>query len=219
MNQAAPGEHILQRIRVTSAQREALRYVSHLDMHLIWERTLRRAGLPLAYSKGFHPNPRLHLASALPLGFLSRCEITDFWLEMDEPPDLDNLAVQIQRSAPPGLEILCAETISLQAPPLQTQVIAAEFRAQPLDPLDAAALSIDVEVLLAATTLPRERRGKPYDLRPLLESLVVDSAQHPALHMRLAAREGATGRPEEVLLALGLDPASFRVERLALILA
>ncbi len=63
----------LLRVRMTYARREALRYVSHLDMQMVWERTLRRARMPLAYTKGFNPNPRLHLASALPLGFLSRC--------------------------------------------------------------------------------------------------------------------------------------------------
>jgi len=215
MSQVPP----LQRFRLTYARREALRYTSHLDMYRVWERTLRRAALPLAYSKGFHPNPRLHIASALPLGFLSRCEIADAWLEMDEPPDLEGLAAQIQASAPPGLAITHAESIPLEAPPLQTQVIAAEFSARPLDALDAAALAASVEALLAEPALPRERRGKPYDLRPLIEDLSVTQDDCPAIHLRLAARSGATGRPEEVLLALGCDPACFRIERTALILA
>jgi radical SAM-linked protein len=209
----------LQRIRMTYARREALRYISHLDMHMVWERTLRRARLPLAYSKGFHPNPRLHLASALPLGFLSRCELCDFWLELPEPPDLQDLIAQVQNAAPPGLEITHAEMISLQTAALQTQVIAAEFCAVPLDAMDGAVLAQTVENLLAEPSIPRERRGKPYDLRLLVESLSVQLAERPELYMRLTAREGATGRPEEVLLALGYDPASFRVERLALILS
>lgn len=208
----------LQRIRVRSAKREALRYVSHLDMHMVWERTLRRAGLPLAYSKGFHPNPRLHLASALPLGFLSRCEITDFWLDLAEPPDLAVLAAQVQAAAPPGLEILQVETVPLREPALQIQVTAAEFAAAPLDPVDEAALSQAVSSLLASQAILRERRGKPYDLRPLVESLEVIPGEQPLLRMRLAAREGATGRPEEVLQALGQDPAGYRVERLKLFL-
>lgn len=212
-------ETSLQRIRITYARREALRYVSHLDMQLVLERTLRRAGLPLAYSKGFHPTPRLHIASALPLGFLSRCELADFWLEVGEAPDLERLSAQIQASAPPGLDILQAESASLDSPPLQTRVVAAEYTAQPLDPLDGPGLVRAVEALLCAGTLPRERRGKPYDLRPLIESLMINQGSYPGLHMRLTAREGATGRPEEVLLALGLDPDSFRVERTALILS
>jgi hypothetical protein len=74
--------------------------------------------------------------------------------------------------------------------------------------------------LLNTETLPRERRGKAYDLRPLVEDLQVRQGENnrPVLYMRLAAREGATGRPEEVLSALDLDPSAFRVVRTALIL-
>ncbi len=213
------------RVRLVYARREPLRYISHLDMQLVWERTLRRAGLPLAYSQGFNPNPRLHMAAALPLGFLSQGEIADFWLEMPpgtETPDLEDWVARIRAAVPPGLEISQAWLVPLQAPALQTQVLAAEYTATALDPLDRAQLSQAIEDLLRQEHLPRERRGKPYDLRPLIQRLdlnLPDSDQPVTLAMRLAAREGATGRPEEVLVALGLDPANFRIERILLILA
>lgn len=206
------------RIRLHFSRGQALRYVSHLDMHLLWERTLRRAGMPLAYTKGFNPNPRLHQAAALPLGFLSRAEITDFWLEISELPDLEQIKSQIQAAAPPGLVIDRIESIPLQAPALQTQVISSSYRAAPLDPMDPDALVEAVADLLEAKTIQRERKGKPYDLRPLIERLVVEAERIAVLEMQLTAREGATGRPEEVILALGLDPAEFRVERTTLIL-
>lgn len=210
------------RVRLKYARLDALRYTSHLEMHLVWERTLRRAGLPLAYSQGFNPRPRLHVASALPLGFLSRCEIADVWLNQEEQEaqnDLDATAARIQAAAPPGLVITGCSIISLSQPALQTQVQSAEYLALPLDPLDEASLSAAVAALLEAAELPRERRGKPYNLRPLIQTLEIrptSEEQSPGLCMRLEAREGATGRPEEVLLALGLDPAAFRVERIAL---
>lgn len=213
----------LYRVRVAYTHGEALRYVSHLEMHLVWERTLRRSGVPLAYSQGFSPHPRLHLASALPLGFLSRCELTDFWLDYpgsSPPPDLDALARQVQASAPPGLEITAVELAALDLPALQTQVRSAEYLALSLDPLDPTLLAERVAHLLAADSLPRERRGKPYDLRLLVEALEVRETADgtPALFTRLAAREGATGRPEELLDALGFDSTGFRVERTRLIL-
>ncbi len=254
-------EKTLYRVRLYYARGEALRYVSHLDTQLVWERTLRRAGIPLAYSQGFNPRPRLHLASALPLGFLSRCEITDLWLELppgSPAPDPGALAALAQRAAPPGLEITRCELVDLRQPALQTRVQAAEYLAAPLDPVDLENLSHQVEQILSAATLPRERQrspgkpGKPYDLRPLIEALEVRPAAamerssagtearlavpaassgaearlavpgapgKPALYMRLAAREGATGRPEEVLAALGQEPTDWRVERLNLLLA
>jgi radical SAM-linked protein len=220
-------ETTLCRVRITYARRDALRYVSHLDMQTVWERTLRRAGVPLAYSQGFNPRPRLHLASALPLGFLSRCEITDIWLEMPSgapSPDPETLGPQVEASAPPGLDVLGVEIVPLNLPALQTQVKSAEYVAEPLAPTGNDALREAVRRLLAEPALPRERRGKPYDLRLLVETLEVRAqssigeGEEPTLFMRLAAREGATGRPEEVLAALGFDPVDWRVERTALIL-
>jgi len=75
-------------------------------------------------------------------------------------------------------------------------------------------LAARVSDLLEAEALERERRGKFYDLRPLIEDLQAKDAQN--LELRLAARSGATGRPEEVLLALGIDPVTARVHRTAL---
>lgn len=208
----------LQRIRLTYSRGEELRYVSHLDMHLMWERTFRRARLPLAYSQGFNPHPRMHLASALPLGFLSRVEIIDVWLEGEqEPSRVQELA---QASTPPGLKIYQAELVPLGEPALQTQVSYAEYLATPLDPLSANELEQAVQAVLAAKSLPRERRGKAYDLRPLIETLEVHpSGDKAQVHMRLSARESATGRPEEVIRAMELDPTVFRVERTGLILS
>ena len=73
------------RLRITFHKTAAMRYTGHLDLHKTWERTIRRARLPLAYSQGYHPQPRLNVASALPLGFTSECELLDLWLA-DEVP-------------------------------------------------------------------------------------------------------------------------------------
>ncbi len=219
----APEPRAVFRVRVAYRRGAALRYVSHLDMQTVWERTLRRAGVALAYSKGFNPRPRLHLASALPLGFTSQHELTDFWLSLppgSPPPDMGALTRLLETSSPPGLEIETVALADLSLPALQTQVQAAEYLAVPMDAMEADGLSNAVQSLLAAESLMRERRGKPYDLRKLVEALEVRPASDgsPALFMRLTAREGATGRPEEVLDALKLDATVFRVERLKLIL-
>ncbi len=70
--------------------------------------------------------------------------------------------------------------------------------------------------MLESESIPRERRGKFYDLRPLIEALTAD-IESSTLQMTLAAREGATGRPDEVLTALGIEPEYARVERTRLI--
>ncbi len=218
------------RIRITFSKSGALRYTGHLDLHSIWERTVRRAGLPLSYTQGFHPGPKIQLASALPLGFIGRAEVVDVWLVdavvaglIPAQGDLlDHLYKEIlQPAAPPGLVISSVEVVDEHSPALQTQVASAEYEVTLLEPGDRPGLVKGISALLEASSLSRERRGKTYDLRPLIESLALlpgDGSGELRLHMRLAAREGATGRPEEVLDALGIPFETTRIERTRLIL-
>ncbi len=207
------------RLRVTFSKQGPLRYTGHLDLHKIWERAARRANLPLTYSQGFHPHPQIQLAAALPLGFSSRCELVD--MKLNETLSLDGLVERIQAAVPAGLHILAAESVDERAPALQTQVISAEFEVELLAGLDLDDLTQRLDSVIAAASLPRERRGKPYDLRPLIEMLALTPSRSPGgragVFMRLAAREGATGRPEEVLDALGIPLENTRVERSRLI--
>lgn len=207
----------MQRIRIYFAKTPAMRFTGHLDLYRTWERTFRRANLPLAYTQGFNPHPRIALASALPLGFTSDSEIADVWLDPDLP--IEEVEPALARALPPGVQVSRLVAADLRAPALQTQVEAAEYEATLLDPLPD--LEGQVEALLAAETLPRRRRDKPYDLRPLvleLKLLPPDEDGHQRLFMRLSARENATGRPEEVIAALGGDPTAGRVHRTKLIL-
>src|SRR4030067_2785252 len=104
------------RLRITFAKTEAMRYTGHLDLHRTWERTLRRAKLPLAYSQGFKPHPRIVLASALPLGCTSQHEIVDVWLERQE--SLSVIAARLSRAAPPGLRVLEVSEVAPNLPSL-----------------------------------------------------------------------------------------------------
>ncbi len=180
-----------------------------MDLHKTWERILRRAGLPLAYSQGFHPQPKIHLAAALPLGFTSECELVDVWLT--ETVDVDTVVTELPRATSPGIEIRSVREAAESLPALQTLVRSADYVATV--PGDVSGLVQRVADLLSVERLPRERRGKVYDLRPLIESL---SLEGNVLRMRLAARDAATGRPEEVLDALGLGDRQVAVHRTAL---
>jgi hypothetical protein len=113
------------------------------------------------------------------------------------------------------------EVVDEHSPALQTKVVSAEYEVTLLEPGDGSGLVKGISALLGAASLSRERRGKTYDLRPLIESLELlpgDGSGTLRLHMRLAAREGATGRPEEVLDALRIPFETTRIERTLLIL-
>src|SRR5512136_903583 len=81
------------RLRITFSKSGALRYTGHLDLQTTWERIVRRAGLPLAYTQGFHPGPRIQIASALPLGFIGHAEIVDIWLR--EPVPVNTVGAEL----------------------------------------------------------------------------------------------------------------------------
>jgi radical SAM-linked protein len=205
------------RLRITFAKTASMRYTSHLDLHRTWERTVRRAKLPLAYSQGYNRRPRLQLAMALPLGYTSECELLDAWFET--ALELPAARSALERAAPPGLQVLSVDEVDLREPPLQTRVWSAVYSVTLLDPVPD--LGSRLAALLGAQSLPRERRGKAYDLRPLVEALsqmTPDEDGRACLHMQLAAREGHTGRPDEVLLALGISAENARVRRAQLIL-
>jgi radical SAM-linked protein len=206
------------RLRITFAKQGALRYTSALDLHKIWERTARRANLPLAYSQGFHPQPKIQLAAALPLGFSSRGELADLWLTTEVP--LEGLVARIQAAVPPGLQILALDAVDEGGPALETLLESAEYEVTLLEPLDAADVSHRLGALLASDAVPRERRGKPYDLRPLIDQLsLLPSGEGVGqrIFMRLAARPSATGRPDEVLAELGIPMEDARIERTVLV--
>jgi radical SAM-linked protein len=209
----------MQRLRLTFSKTAAMRYTGHLDLHATWERTMRRAGLPLAYSQGFHPQPKIQLASALPLGFTSECEMGDVWLETAH--DLAEARARLERAAPPGIVIHALAEVPEGTPKLQVALRAAEYQALIASTLSAEELDARIAALLAQTEIPRVRREKKYDLRPLIETLAraaSDDLGH-TLVMRLAAREGATGRPEEVVEALGHSAAEARFHRQRLFLS
>lgn len=207
------------RLRITFAKTGSLRYTGHLDLHRIWERTCRRAELPLSYSQGFHPQPRISLAAALPLGFIGQAELVDIWLDREE--DLMSILKALQAACPPGLVLTAIQSIDQRQPALQTQVRSAEYEIQFLDAIEPEQVKSRVDELLACESIPRQRRGKDYDLRPLIEGMVLGKPEPNNLYsltLKLSASPSATGRPEEVLAELGFSPENTRVTRTRLIL-
>jgi radical SAM-linked protein len=205
------------RVRITFTKQGALRYTGHLDLHKLWERAMRRAELPISYSQGYHPQPKISIAAALPLGFASRGEVLDVRLNEEIPTE--EIASRLKDNLPPDIQVTGVESVDERAPALQTQVLSAKYEVHLTERIDPSELKRKVEELLASESLPRERRGKFYDLRPLIEilNIVTEADGKVWLQMTLAAREGATGRPEEVLNALEILPEYTRVERTQLI--
>jgi len=203
----------LHRLRITFAKGGTIKYTSHLDLARMWERALRRARVGLAYSGGFNPRPKLQLAAALPLGHTGEAEWLDIWLE--EAMSVEDFTRALVPVLPDGLTVSQVRQVRLREPALQTQVIAAEYCVTVEWDEPVGKVKARVERLLAAAELPQERRGRQYDLRPLIERLWLERAGggEVVLGMQLSARAGATARPEAVLEALGMGGAFARYSR------
>jgi radical SAM-linked protein len=202
-----------QRYRIEFSKTESMRYTGHLDLILTWERTFRRAGLPLSYSEGFNARPVINLASPLPLGFISSAELGDFWLS--NPITSDEFEQSLQKALPPGLEINAIEELEeIHGPKLPSQVISSTYSVELFHP--EPELSQKVEQILQSDSIIRKnKRGKEYDLRPLILDLVLseNNDQTQFLQIKLVTQPNQTGRPDEVLLALEIPPSETRITR------
>jgi radical SAM-linked protein len=205
--------------RILFAKIEAMRFTGHLDLFRAWERLLRRAQVPLAYSTGFHPHPKIQIGAALPLGVTGENELLD--IETSEECDAEALARQISDAVPPGLSDIRVTALAADSPGLEKLVVAGDYIAVPLDGVWPEDLPQRIEQLLAGATLPRERRGKSYDLRPRILSLALDgnvpALTQRGLRMKLSLTPDATGRPDEVLSALDMESLPVLVKREKLI--
>ncbi len=219
MSSPSPPTPVRARYRIRFGKDGALRYISHLDLARVWERTLRRAGAPLMYSQGFNPHPQMQLAAALPLGCASTCELLDIWLEGDIPPP-EALLPRLQAAAPEGLTVQAVWPVDEHSPALQTLTRSAVYHVRFNVPPNREDLQARVKALLEQPAIWRERRGKHYDLRPLIERLEVLPEEPPALELEVKlSQEEGTGRPDEVLDALGLDVYSVHITRTAITFA
>ncbi|MFW5714282.1 MAG: TIGR03936 family radical SAM-associated protein [Brevefilum sp.] len=211
-------QDLITRIRVQYTKGHPLRFTGHLDLQRLWERLLRRSGLPVRYSQGYHPRARLNLASALPLGFISDSELLDFW--MNEPRPLDEVQQRLEAASPPGMDILSVEEVALSEDSLQSRMHASEFDVAFFDPIELEELNEKVRVILAKDEIIRKRRKKTYNLRPLilkLEAQLLHDSQ-PGLWMSLLAEPGVTGRPDEVLDEMGFENTQYLIRRIQLLL-
>jgi len=207
----------MERIRLIYSKGSELQFTGNLDMQKVWERSFRRAGLPLAYSQGFHPQPRIQQACPLPLGFLSSNDLIDIWLNGEE--SIEMIRSRLLPALQPGITIQEILLIPLQEKPLQTRIKAAVYRVQIEDEIWFTNLQQRIEAILSREGIQRERRGKSYNLRPLIENIKILQEKSPVLQMTLTTLPSATGRPEEVLDELGIPWQETIIERTGLILS
>jgi radical SAM-linked protein len=212
------------RIRFCFAVAGELKYLSHLDLMRLFQRALRRAALPLAYSQGFNPHPRLSLAAPLPVGVTAAQELGDIFLADDSITPAQFLK-RLQEQLPAGLTLNGAAVVAPEAPSLAAQVSTARYRAVWngfASPPAVPELQDAVAQLLSLPEIKVSRRGKggkavTTDIRPYIHALTAGAEGGPVLEMLLKAGSGGgvspfvvLGRLEEIRTgAAAEDPAFF----------
>jgi radical SAM-linked protein len=212
----------VQRLRVTFCRDEEVKYITHLDLMRFWERALRRAEIPLAYSQGFSPGPRISLAAPLPVGVTSSGELMDVYLSRRVTPyDFINAVGQ---QLPAGIVIREVREVGLGLPSLQSQVRWSEYQVDVATDRPGEEVQEAVAKLLAAESLPwqhqRDKEVRRYDLRSLVRDLWLEGLGDGlcTLGMRLRTDSQASGRAEQVAAALGFSEPPLRIHRSRLIL-
>lgn len=191
-----------------------MRYISHLDVLRFWERAIRRAGLPLSYSQGFTPHPKLAFASPLPLGFVGEAEVMD--VTLDERIEHDDFVERVAVQASDDLAVVRVEEVPLTSAAPQSAMLWGDY-ALDLPGVTPAAAADGIAAFLALPSFEwtEERRDKArtYDLRAVVASLEsLPAPEGVAVTMRLRADAEMTGRPEQVAAAIfpGVEPVNIR---------
>jgi len=217
----------MQRLRLRLGRGEEVKFISHLDIVRFWERAFRRAGIPLAYSQGFTPHPRLSVAAPLAVGVTSEAELMDIWLNRWMPPQ--SLMMMVKSQLPGGFNIFDVWEVGLNIPSLQSCLAFAEYRVEMRSEQDEQWVKDSIYSLLQAKELPwhhyRGTKIHSYDLRTLIGDLwVIDSRPERSegsryvLGMRLRCDANGSGRPEQVVAALGFSQYPESIHRTKLTL-
>ncbi|MBV2356559.1 TIGR03936 family radical SAM-associated protein [Streptomyces sp. J2-1] len=203
----------MQRIRLRYTKRGRLRFTSHRDFQRAFERALRRAEVPMAYSAGFTPHPKVSYANAAPTGTGSEAEYLE--IALAAPRDPGSLRALLDASLPTGLDIV--DAVEARTSGLADRLTASvwELRLDGVDPADARRAA---EVFTAADTVEVSRATKNgvrvFDARPAVVSLEAVSREtpgspadrpsdRPCAILRLVVRHVTPAvRPDDVLSGL-----------------
>jgi len=200
----------VQRIRLRYTKRGRLRFTSHRDFQRAFERALRRSRVPMAYSAGFTPHPKVSYANAAPTGTGSEAEFLE--IALVQPRDPEKLRALLDESLPSGLDIV--DAVEVRVPGFADRLTASvwELRLDGVEPTEAESA---VRAFLAADTVDVQRRTKngvrTFDTRAAVAELAVEgpdggvgsTGAAPCAILRLVVRhETPAVRPDDVLSGL-----------------
>src|SRR5262245_4580497 len=204
---------VVQRLRLRYRKEGPARFLGGRELGSVWLRAARRARIPVAFSRGHHPLPRIGFGPALPLGFSSVDEYLD--LELVERLVADEVATRLTAELPEGLVVTAVREVAAAAPSIDhdAYAFAYEVDVTPLDPApDARALQSAVERFALATEFPVRKHSKrgerTVDARRFVRAL--DVAGPGRLAIELSAGPEGSLKPEVLVGDLLALPVALR---------
>jgi radical SAM-linked protein len=204
-------------VRVRYSKQGKVRWISHRDVARAFERALRIEQLPLAFTLGFSPRPKVSFGLALSTGYESEAEYLD--LELSAPVDLEPLPARLTAALPIGLEVDAVVALEERAPALQEAVAAVTWRVEVTDddgePVSEQTLRALVAGARSAPVLEvtqvRKGRSSVSDVAPAIRRLEVLDPQGEAFGSATVEMELVTqprgAKPSEVVAAIaGMSP-------------
>ena len=200
---------VAQRIQLRFTKGAAIRFISHLDLLRTFERAMRRAKLPLAFSQGFNPRPRFSIYIPLPVGATSEAELAN--IDLAERLPLGEVTQRLNAVLPPSIRVLDEEEIPFEGPHASSQIDTAEYLVEAVagEDVDPAIVQSIIEEFLNAEHWPylrsSDKKGsREVDLRQPVLALEFVEAEGTMVRLRMEINIGGEGgaRPREVIAAL-----------------
>jgi radical SAM-linked protein len=205
-----------QRLHVIFRKGEGTRYLSHLDLQSTLEFSMRRARLPLEFSEGFSPRPKMSLVSPLPLGYTGEREILEITLHESLPPD--EVRSRLQAAVPQGITIWEVVEVPVEGKSAASKLLSASYEVELGEPVPD--LSGRLQSLIDRTVIEveeeRDRTVRRRDIRPSIIDLHAEGDQRFQL---TAAYDSGTVRPEQILDLLDLSRDGARITRTEITIA
>jgi radical SAM-linked protein len=211
------------KIRLRFARRGPVRFLSHLEMVSVFLRAIRRARIPVSYSQGFSPSPRVAFSCALPVGFETEGDYLDMLLrESVSAPDVQR---RLNQALPAGFEALNSAEVPVQAPALMSAVVAERYLATlvgvekaVIEAASGAAQSFGSREALWVEKTNKKGKVRQENILPSIRELAVRRADEAGLSLELllVQQEGVKAGAREVLAAIcpEIDWARWRVRKL-----
>lgn len=210
---ALPKKEPVSKIRFQFTKGDEVKFISHLDLVNVFTRAFRRANIPIAYSQGFSPHPKISFSSALPVGTTSLAEFAD--IELEEDIDVEKFVCDVNSLLPSGVSIIKSKKIPLRSPSLMSQISFGSYivRIPKIEYDTDIDLNKKIELMNSSEQIIINRKQKnkqsskqdqdkisQIDIKPFIKSIKLSENNNGTLQIEMIIKESGSGkvRPEEI---------------------